>query len=144
MSDTPARTSYELFVGRRLSPATLATFPVALVPTPVPRNTVRRLRVGADRDIAEIVRTLTERDIALIDIRRSPQFPRPDPEPRARWNVPSEDDGGSAVVVPLPREAASDAAVEGTGTAVAPISLAERSGAGAGRARRQRRRAARG
>jgi hypothetical protein len=72
VSETTARTSYELFVGRHVSPATLATFPVALVPTAVPRNTVRRLRVDADSDLADIVRRLTERDVELLEIRRCP------------------------------------------------------------------------
>jgi hypothetical protein len=124
VSETPARTSYEVFVGRHVSPATLATFPVALVTTAVPRNTVRRLRVGADSDIAEIVRRLTERHVEILDIRRCPQRPpRWRPLQRTRWTPPEEADAD--VVVPLPRSAALGAGdtTAPDREAVAPISL---------------------
>jgi len=146
VSETPARTSYEVFVGRHVSAATLATFPVALVPTAVPRNTVRRLRVGADRDIADIVRRLTERDVELLEIRRCPQRPRWRPRQRARWTVPPEGDAAPDVVVPLPRTPAGDAdgpARELDGEAVPPISLSRASGTGPRRPR-LRHRASRG
>ena len=147
MSETTARTSYEVFVGRHVSAATLATFPVALVPTAVPRNTVRRLRVGADSDIAEIVRRLTERDVELIEIRRCPQRPRWRPRQRARWTVPLEADAAPGVVVPLrrtPPDGAAGPVPEPDGEAVPPISLSRASGRGAPRARRRHRRPSRG
>lgn len=144
MSATPARTSYEVFVGRHVSPATLATFPVAFVPTAVPRNTVRRLRVGADSDIEEIVRRLTERGVELVEIRRCPQRARWRPRQRERPTLPVRDDTG--VVVALPRTAigAVSSAVEPDAAEVAPLSVSRLSDAGARRARRRHRRAARG
>jgi hypothetical protein len=98
---TTERTSYELLVGRHVSPATLATFPVALVPTAVPRNTMHRLRVAADQDIAEIVRRLTECNVALLEIRCCPAPPReglPDAQPSA---PPEVVEGTAGVVVPF-------------------------------------------
>lgn len=141
MSEIPDRTTYEVTVGRHVSPATLATFPVALVPTAVPRNTVRRLRVGADRDMAEIVRRLTERNVELLEIRRCPQSPRRRPL-RGRSTVPQEPEDSSGVVVPLPRvdpEGGGASAPEPDREPVAVINLS-RSGAGGPRLPRPRRR----
>jgi hypothetical protein len=123
---TTGRTSYEMLVGQHVSPATLATFRVGLVPTAVPRNTVRRLRVGAGSDIAEIVRRLTERDVALLEIRSCPAFPRQpssDAEPSAR---PEPDEVPAGVVVPFrpaasPRAGRRGSAVGGGGS-VLPFS----------------------
>jgi hypothetical protein len=150
VSETPARTSYELFVRRHLSPATLATFPVALMPTAVPRNTVHRLRVGADSDIAEIVGRLTECDVELLEIRRCPQDPPgPARSQPVQWTVPPEEDG-SDVVVAFPARPAAEEAPPAPGRhlddAVSVLPLPARSPADAGdrRARRLRRRAARG
>ena len=150
MSEPPARTSYELFVRRHLSPATLATFPVALMPTAVPRNTVHRLRVGADSDIAEIVGRLTECDVELLEIRRCPQDPPGGPRSQpATWTVPPEDDG-SDVVVAFPVRSATENALpaprEDRDDTVSVVALPTRGPADAGerRARRLRRRAARG
>ena len=81
-----ARTSFELLVRRHVSAAALATFPVALVPTAVPREVVHRLRVSVDSDLADIVGRLTERDVGLLEIRRCPDRPwwrRADPRPAA-------------------------------------------------------------
>jgi hypothetical protein len=98
---TTGRTSYELLVGRHVSPATLATFPVALVPTAVPRHSVYRLRVGADHDIAEIVRRLTECDVALLEIRCCPA-PRPPPPSDAEPSTAAEPvQGHAGVLVPF-------------------------------------------
>lgn len=72
MTRKPAGARYELLVERHLSPATLATFPVALTITAVPRNRVRRLRVPGDRDLADVVRRLTDRSVQLLEIRRCP------------------------------------------------------------------------
>jgi hypothetical protein len=123
VNETSARTRYELFVGRHVSAATLATFPVALVPTAVPRNSVHRLRVGADSDIAEIVRRLTERGVEILEIRRCPQRPRW--RPQQRRAVPAEETAGADVVVLVPRAGAGDVEIPATGTGdepVAPIS----------------------
>jgi hypothetical protein len=87
-----ARTSFELLVRRHVSAAALATFPVALVPTAVPRKTVHRLRVSVDSDLADIVGRLTERDVGLLEIRRCPDrlwWRRADPPPAA----PAPDEG---------------------------------------------------
>jgi|tagenome__1003787_1003787.scaffolds.fasta_scaffold20307901_2 hypothetical protein len=112
-----ARTSYEVVVARHVSPATLATFPVPLVPTAVPRNTVYRLRVevGSDGDIADIVRRLTDRGVALLEIRRCPErsWWRREPsdatpeaaeaqDPPPQVPAPRQDDDGRDVVVPFP------------------------------------------
>jgi hypothetical protein len=91
-----ARSGYELLVGRHVSPATLATFPVPFVPRVVPRKTVYRLRVGAgigDIDIADIVRRLTERDVTVLEIRRCPErsWSRPGDQRAAEA---ADDDGG--------------------------------------------------
>jgi hypothetical protein len=143
----PARTSFELFVRRHLSPATVATFPVALMPTAVPRNTVRRLRVGADSDIAEIVGRLTERNVELLDIRRCPECPRRAPQQRAASAVPVE---AGADVVALPVRPALGAGVpdppgpadgEADAEKVSPIGLSRRDDGGARRAPRRGRRA---
>jgi hypothetical protein len=149
VSKPSARTSFELFVGRHLSPAMLATFPVALFPTAVPRKTVHRLRVGADSDIAEIVQRLTERDVQVLDIRRCPERPRREPRQVAGWNVPVVEEAGRGVVVPLPPAGPTAPGVaeppdETDGGRVVPISSSRVSDAGARRARRPRRRAGRG
>jgi hypothetical protein len=149
VSETPARTSFELFVGRHLSPAMLATFPVGLFPTAVPRKTVHRLRVGADSDIAEIVRRLTERDVQLLEIRRCPECPPREPGQIAGWNVPVVEEAGPGVVVPLPRPGAIEPGLaeppgETDGQRVVPIGSSRLSDAGERRARRPRRRAGRG
>lgn len=102
MTTSPDRTRYELLVERHLSPATLATFPVALTTTAVPRNRVRRLRVPGDRDLAEVVRRLTERRVQLLEIRRCPapgDAPRRQEAPR----IVSSPDLGSADLIPFPR-----------------------------------------
>jgi hypothetical protein len=111
-----------------VSPATLATFPVAFVPTAVPRNTVRRLRVGVgvDRDIADIVRRLTESGVEILEIRRCPHRPQWHPRRCQGGTVPPEDEATSGVVVALPRRGASDVgriAAEPEGEHVPPISL---------------------
>ena len=155
------RTRYELLVGRHLSPATLATFPVALVPTAVPRNTVHRLRVGVDSssDLAEIVRRLTERNVALLEIRRCPDRPwwrRGSPRTTARAEADGEVDGevdgtgvveveGDGVVVPFPSLPVSTAANtdEDDRVPVAPVLLHQPSGRGGSGSRRRLRPASR-
>jgi hypothetical protein len=85
-----ARTSFELRIETIVGPAVLATFRVPLRPTAVPRSSVYRFRIPADRDLTEVVQRLIERDVELIEIRRRP-------EPR-RSRRPAVSDG---VVVPL-------------------------------------------
>jgi hypothetical protein len=105
-----AGTRYELRVGTLVSEATLATFQVPMRPTAVPRNTVYRLRVRADRDLSEVLHLLTERAVQVLEIRRCPerrprngrpagQVPRPPTGEAARG-------GPRGVVVPFPRRTA--------------------------------------
>jgi hypothetical protein len=104
---TAARSRYEILVRTRVSPAALARLRIALTPTAVPRQTVYRLRVPADRDITEVVKRLTERGIQLLEIHKSPGRPgarrrSPDDtaadEPRADVIVPFR----TAVTPPVP------------------------------------------
>jgi hypothetical protein len=99
-----AGTRYELRVGTRVSEATLAAFRIPVRPTLVPRSTVYRLRVPADRDLAEVLRLLTEREVQVLEIRRCTEGPRRDGEqsPVDEERTPA----GSGVVVPFPRRAA--------------------------------------
>jgi hypothetical protein len=85
-----ARTSFELRIETIVGPAVLATFRVPLRPTAVPRSSVYRFRIPADRDLTEVLQRLIERDVELLEIRRRP-------EPR-RSRRPAVPDG---VVVPL-------------------------------------------
>ena len=64
------RTSYELRVGTHISPAALATFRVPLTPTAVPRKTVYRFRLPADRELTDVVHRLTEQNVEVLEIRR--------------------------------------------------------------------------
>jgi hypothetical protein len=95
-----ARNRFELRIGTLLSPAALATFRVPVRPTSVPRNTVRRLRIPADRDLTDVVHRLIERHVELLEIRRGPEPPR-----GARRRPPGDEheatapaDTGAAVV----------------------------------------------
>src|SRR4051812_10171130 len=81
-----SRTQYELRVGTRLSEAAIATFRIPLTPTVVPRNTVYRLRVSADRDPAEVLQRLTEHNVQFLETRRCDE--------------PSREDGGTAHIPP--------------------------------------------
>jgi hypothetical protein len=111
-----ARMSYEVLVERHLSPAMVATFPVALTTTTVPRNRVHRLRVRADQDLADVVRRLTERRVQLLEIRRcpAPGAPRPPAGPR-----PDEDaDPHRGALLALPTAAAVPADREPAGRRV--------------------------
>jgi hypothetical protein len=105
-----AGTRYELRVGTRVSEATLAAFRVPVRPTVVPRNTVYRLRVPADRDLAEVLQLLTERDVQVLEIRRCTERRRPDRgSPQAEVGQPTEAPATGGVVVPFPRRAADPA-----------------------------------
>src|SRR3954453_15157616 len=102
-----AGTRYDLVVGTLLSEAALATLRVPVRTTVVPRSTVYRLRVPADRDLAEVLQLLTERAVQVLEIRRCSEGRR-----RAGGSLPAEAvlpadasvPGG--VVVPFPRRAA--------------------------------------
>jgi len=71
----------------------------------VPRNTVYRLRVPADRDLAEVLQLLTESEVQVLEIRRCTERRRPDRRsPQAEAVQPADvvpTSGG--VVVPFPR-----------------------------------------
>jgi len=88
---------YELRVSTRVSEATLAAFRMAVRPTVVPRNTVYRLRVPADRDLAEVLQLLTEREVQVLEIRRCAE-----PRRRDGRSIEAQPER-SGVVVPFPR-----------------------------------------
>ena len=100
-----AGTRYEVRVGTRVSEATLAPFRIPVRPTVVPRNTVYRLRVPADRDLAEVLQLLTASEVQVLEIRRCTERGRPDRGSRPAEAVQPADvvptSGG--VVVPFPR-----------------------------------------
>jgi hypothetical protein len=99
-------TRYELRVGTRVSEATLAAFRVPVRPTVVPRSTVYRLRVPADRDLAEVLQLLTERAVQVLEIRRCTEGRRRDGgSPRAEVVEPADASVPGGVVVPFPRRA---------------------------------------
>jgi hypothetical protein len=115
---TSTRKRYEILVRTRMSPASLARLRIALTPTTVPGNTVHRLRVPGDRDISEVLRTLIERNIQLLEVRRCAEPIR---------SAVGEPPGG-AVIVPFPasRGAISPPAPRaplptGDGAAVLPL-----------------------
>src|SRR5690348_9068721 len=95
---------YELRVGTRVSEAMLAAFRIAVRPTVVPRNTVYRLRVPADRDLAEVLQLLTDSEVQVLEIRRCTEQRRPDRvSPPAEAVEPAEAVPTSgAVVLPFP------------------------------------------
>jgi hypothetical protein len=113
-----ARNRFELRIGTLLSPAALAAFRVPVEPTSVPRNTVYRLRVPADRDLTDVVHRLIERHVELLEIRRSPEPPRRSRRPPAGGDrdVPGPDDTGGGVVVPFRTGTGRSSAVAGPDT----------------------------
>jgi hypothetical protein len=139
-----ARTSFELLVRRHVSAAALATFPVALVPTAVPREVVHRLRVSVDSDLADIVGRLTERDVGLLEIRRCPDRPwwrRADPRPAA----PAPEEGVVVLFRAAPDRTPAPAHDVRAGRAPAePVVPTPLHGGGTARGRRTRRQPARG
>jgi hypothetical protein len=102
------RTRYELRVGTVLSRAALATFPVPVRPTDVPRNTVYRFRVPADRDPSEVLHRLTEHDVQVLEIRRCHEPSRRDRgTAQVRQEAPPPETGdpgatGVGVVIAFP------------------------------------------
>jgi hypothetical protein len=95
-------TRFELRVGTVVSEAALRTFRVPVRPIAVPRRTVYRLRIPADRDVWAVLSRLTEHDVQVLEIRRCPD-PARRPAP-AEQEAPG-DDGTGGVVVPFPRRA---------------------------------------
>ena len=106
-----ARIRYELRVGTHVGRAALSTFRVPVRPTAVPRRTLYRFRVPADRDLAEVLHRLIERDVEVLEIRRCPDRARPDrgsppagppPSPGPAEDPPPDGDtDGDGVVVPF-------------------------------------------
>ena len=103
-----AGTRYELRVGTRISEAMLAAFRLPVRPTVVPRSTVYRLTVPADRDLAEVLQLLTEREVQVLEIRRCTERGRSDRgSPRAEAVQPTEVlPAAGGVVVPFRRRVA--------------------------------------
>jgi hypothetical protein len=97
-------TRFELRVGTVVSEAALRTFQVPVRPIAVPRNTVYRLRIPADRDVSAVLSRLIAYDVQVLEIRRCPEparrTRRPDPTPPVIHDA-------SGVVVPFPRGAGS-------------------------------------
>jgi hypothetical protein len=119
-------TRFELRVGTVVSEAALRTFQVPLRPIAVPRNTVYRLRIPADRDVSAVLSRLTEYDVQVLEIRRCPE-PARRPLP-AVPREPARDDEDAGVVVPFPRRTGAGPAVAGPGSfgaddAVRPLRL---------------------
>ena len=102
-------TRYELRVGTRVSEAMLAAFRIPVRPTVVPRSTVYRLRVPADRDLSEVLQLLTEREVQVLEIRRCAEHPRRAAgQPRVAIPQPAEEpDVTGGVVIPFPRRTAT-------------------------------------
>ena len=98
------RNRFELRIGTLLSPAALAAFRVPVSPISVPRNTVYRLRVPADRDLTDVVHRLIERHVEVLEIRRGSEPPRRSRRRPAgdELDVPAPDDTGAGVVVRFP------------------------------------------
>jgi hypothetical protein len=111
-----ARNRFELRIGTLLSPAALAAFRVPVRPTSVPRNTVYRLRIPADRDLTDVLHRLIEQHVELLEIRRGPEPPRRSRRRPAgdELDVPGPDDTG--VVVPFRAGPRSSSAVAGPDT----------------------------
>lgn len=68
VGDEPLR-QYEMWVKTVLSPALIASFPLRADTTPVPRRSIRRLRIRGDRDLTTVVRRLAECGVEVVDLR---------------------------------------------------------------------------
>jgi hypothetical protein len=101
-------TRYELRVSTLLSRAALAAFHVPVTPTAIPRNTVYRFRIPADRDPTEVLHRLTEFDVQVLEIRRCSVASRRDrgPEQPGSGGPPPETGESAAatagVLLPFP------------------------------------------
>ena len=101
-----ARTRYELLVGTVVSKAALATFPVPLRRIAVPRHTVYRFVIPADRDLSDVLDRLTQRNLVVLEIRRRSDTGRRDRGTPPGGAEASGQDGpavetGRGVVVPF-------------------------------------------
>ena len=100
-------TRYELRVGTVLSRAALAAFHIRVTPTAIPRKTVYRFRIPADRDPSEVLHRLTEFDVQVLEIRRCfDAGPRDPGRDGPRRGVPAPEVGAppaadAGVVVPF-------------------------------------------
>jgi hypothetical protein len=114
-------TRYELRVGTLLSRAALAAFHVPVTPTAIPRNTVYRFRIPADRDPSEVLHRLTEFDVQVLEIRRCSVLSRRDrgqgearrtappvetTTPTETWEITEPPGAAAGVVIPFPVRAA--------------------------------------
>jgi hypothetical protein len=103
-----ARMRYELRVATLLSEAALATFRVPVRPTAMPRDTVYRFRVPADRDASELLHRLIECNVQVLEIRRCPEPSRRDRgTAQVRQEAPPPETGDPVatavgVVIPFP------------------------------------------
>jgi hypothetical protein len=89
-------------VGTVVSATTLAALRVPVRPTAVPRNTVYRIRICANRDLSEVLHRLTEHDVQVLEIRRCAEPSRPG---RRAAPAPSQETGdlpATAVGVVVP------------------------------------------
>ena len=90
-------TRYELRVSTLLSRAALAAFHIPVTPIAIPRNTVYRFRIPADRDPSEVLHRLTEFDVQVLEIRRCSDVSRRDGAPeRPRRESPPPETGDPA------------------------------------------------
>src|SRR6476661_9347798 len=110
-----ALTRYELRVGTLLSRAAVAAFHVPVTPTAIPRNTVYRFRIPADRDPSEVLHRLTECDVQVLEIRRCSDVSRRDggqagarrvAPPQEPPETPEPAVAAAGVVIPFPVETA--------------------------------------
>jgi hypothetical protein len=102
------RTRYELRVATLLSRAALATFRVPVRTTVMPRSTVYRFRVVADRDPSTVLDRLTQCNVEILGIRRCAEPGRREPATaQVRQDAPpaeTEDavTPAGGVVIPFP------------------------------------------
>jgi hypothetical protein len=64
----PRLARYEVRVRTRVSDALVASLPVPVTPTVVPRATLRRLWIRGDADLAQVVAHLAARGVEVHDI----------------------------------------------------------------------------
>ncbi|MGY1742977.1 MULTISPECIES: hypothetical protein [unclassified Blastococcus] len=108
-----SRIRYELLVGTHVGTATLATLRIPVRRTAVPRRTLYRLRVPADRDLADTLRRLIDSDVEVVEIRRCAPPPKParggtPPPPGTSREDPAPPSSlGDGVVVPHRRATAA-------------------------------------
>jgi hypothetical protein len=67
---------FELWVRTVMSSALVASLPVPTARTAVPREAVYSLRVGGDRDIADVVARFVEAGVQVVDIVARPRAGR--------------------------------------------------------------------